>query len=249
MMIEPLKRSLRTHPKLYGMIQKAYYKALYICERSFLGTRLHEWIWKVRKFENEDDCSYNHPHRRFVADQLKSLQPVVSLLEVGCNAGQNLALLADLFPGAELHGVDVNAGAIETAKRVLSKKPSLSFDVRAGKADNLSHLPDQSVDVGFTDATLMYVGPDKIKRTLNELARVSRKGLILNEWHLFDHDAQSDASFWYDAHWVHNYRALLADLKNVRSIDIQRLPEGLWGPGGWSKYGALVKVEFDGLLR
>ncbi|MEK7767920.1 MAG: methyltransferase, partial [bacterium] len=53
-------------------------------------------------------------HRRIAARLLSSL-PYDSALDVGCGAGQHLALLARLRPGARLVGTDLSPRALEAA--------------------------------------------------------------------------------------------------------------------------------------
>ena len=44
--MEKVKVILRKWPGMYNRLQRMYYKLLYIVEISFLGTRIHEFIWK-----------------------------------------------------------------------------------------------------------------------------------------------------------------------------------------------------------
>lgn len=51
------------------------------------------------------------------------------LLEVGCNAGQNLKALYEIYPKAEYHGVDISYEAIEQAKDNFFKGYYYTFNV------------------------------------------------------------------------------------------------------------------------
>lgn len=235
---------LKKSPRVYSLLKRAYYAGLYFIERYVLGTKLHEVLWRFRSFEESARESQDHPHRLFLVDRMRRFAPFKSILEVGCSAGPNLIALGRAYPAVRLYGVDISTRAIKFAKTVLAQEPGLNVTVFVGRADDLRRFRDRSIDIVLTDATLMYVGADKITRALSELARVGRKGLILNEWHLFEGHSAGQRSYWHYAHWVHDYRHLVSDVPGVKAVHVERLPPGLWDPGGgWEAYGALVEVH------
>lgn len=59
---------------------------------------------------------FHRHHRRIVAAMLAEV-PFDSALDAGCGAGQHLAVLAKLRPGAKLTGTDASARALELAAR------------------------------------------------------------------------------------------------------------------------------------
>jgi len=240
-----MKHGLQKLPRVYAALHRAYYAALYWCERHLLGTRLHEWLWRLRGFEDPSGGPREHPHRAFLMTRLRRFAPFSSVLEVGCNVGANLVALRRAYPGVRLSGVDISPRAIRTAEARLAHQDIGDASLFVGRADDLGQFGDRSVDVALTDATLMYVGPDKITRAIAELLRVARKVLVLNEWHLFEPPRAGARAHWYYAHWVHDYRALLLGMPGVGVVRVERLPSELWGPGGWEMYGALVEVELN----
>jgi len=239
-----MKRWLRTSERFYRALQRVYYAGLFLSERYVLGTKLHELLWQVRWFHQSGTCGDCDSHRGFLAERVGKLAPFESLLEVGCGGGANLVVLARAYPGARFYGVDISARAIRAAETVLSREAIANAAVFVGRAEDLRSFEDKSVDVVLTDAALMYVGPDKITRTISELARVARKGLIFNEWHLFEEGGSGLRRYWYYAHWVHDYTRLLGTMLGVKAIHVERLPPGLWSSGGgWEAYGALIEAE------
>ena len=241
-----IKRWLQKLPGLYRVLHRSYYAALYWVERHVLGSRLHELLWRMWRSEGTGQCLPEHPHRGFLMTHLARFAPLGSLLEVGCNGGPNLVVLRREYPGVRLYGVDISPRAIRTARAVLERERIVDASVFVGRADDLGLFADHSVDVALTDATLMYVGPDKIARAIAELVRVARKGLVLNEWHLFEPPQSGLHAYWYYAHWVHDYRALLIRVPGVTGVRVRRVPVGLWGPGGgWEAYGAVVEVDLN----
>lgn len=239
-----IKQWLRRSPKLRFLFQRGYYAGLYFTERYLLGSRVQEMLWRARTVSEECTDSQSHPHRSFLLRRLDRFAPFESVLEVGCNFGPNLMLLARTYPGVRLYGMDISAKAIKVAKTVLTKEEA-DGNVRlfAGCADDLSRFSDKSLDVVLTDAVLMYVGPDKITRAITEFARVARKALVLNEWNLFE-PRSAERAHWHYSHWVHDFKSLLGEVPGVKAVRVERLPRGLWNSGsGWERYGALIEVE------
>ena len=88
----------------------------------------HQWNWDtgfiaiglsrydpVRAME-ELRKSVAHPHRGFLISRIEKHGPFRNVLEIGCNAGQNLLLLARKFPQTEFYGIDINPRFIEAGK-------------------------------------------------------------------------------------------------------------------------------------
>jgi len=239
-----IKRWLRRFPTLYVALQRAYYACRYAGERYLFGTALHELTWRWRGVRAFAAPSIEHPHRAFLLERARRFAPVESILEVGCDGGANLVLLAKAFPDAHLYGVDINARAITAAQAVLARAGVGEVTLGVGRAHDLRLFADRSVDLVMTDATLMYVGSDRIRQALHELVRVARKGLLLNEWHLFAAPGPAvQVHRWYDAHWVHDYERLLQEVAGVQAVSVEPLPAGLWGAGGWQEYGAIVEAS------
>ena len=183
-----------------------------------------------------------HPHRNFLMQRIEKCAPFGSVLEIGCNSGPNLILIAKKFPDVMCHGIDINTQSIESGKKWLIAEGLSSVSLTVGRADKLDHFPDKNFDITFSDATLIYVGPDKIEQVLREMMRVTGKAVFLNEWNI-NNDAGTEESIWYDLHWVHDYRSLLKQfLPDVR-ICVTKIPKEIWGGSGWEEYGSLIEVD------
>jgi SAM-dependent methyltransferase len=242
------KQFLKRSPAVYKMVQSVYYHLRKTLEIYILGTKMNELLWKFKHYFNqkrwgeEYSGSHHYSHRRLLRGKIANHAPLVSVLEIGCNIGSNLAFLAEAFPQARLYGVDINAGAIKEGIKLLKKMGAGNIDLFVGKADQLKMFGEKSVDVSFTDATLLYIGPDKIHKVIAEMLRVTRKVLVFNEWHWID-NSSSHESFWYDAHWVHDYRLLLSGYFSFDRITITKIPKDVWNGGGWGKYGAIIEAK------
>ncbi len=102
-----------------------------------------------------------------------------SLLDVGCNVGAWLLHCRALYPSARLAGLDVNADALEAARR---KVPGVEF--RQGSADRLP-FPDDSFQYVTMLEVLEHVPAASRRAALREARRVLAPGgrLVLSVPH------------------------------------------------------------------
>ena len=98
-----------------------------------------------------------------------------SILEVGCNRGQNLAAVGR-GSTARLVGVDVNPYALDLARR---EAPVAEY-VEAQAAE--LPFPDASFDLVFTVGVLIHVSPESLARVLAEIVRVSARFVLAAEY-------------------------------------------------------------------
>lgn len=244
--MENLKQFIKRWPKAYSLLHKTYYKFLFAVERSFLGTRIHKLHWSRKQTSSVEEVMrmVQHPHRPYLVNQIEKWFPFESVLEVGCNAGPNLLLLAKRFPDAIFTGIDINRHFIDSGKETMAREEIKNVLLSMGTAENLSHFKDRSIDITFTDATLMYIGPDKIIQTLKEIKRVTRKAILFNEW-CFEDAQNRQHSVWNYLHWVHDFRSLLQEIVPDNKITTTKLPGHLWGNNDWQEYGTLVEVNLS----
>lgn len=142
-------------------------------------TASHERYWRERKvnWKTAYFDTWNHPHRFMISNILKTFH-WMSLLEVGCGAGANLANIVMSHPkNKQLGGTDVNPEAIEYAQQAFQ-----GAFFKVCPVDDIM-MSDSSVDVILTDMTLIYVDPRKIDDVIEELKRIARIRLVLCEFH------------------------------------------------------------------
>jgi 2-polyprenyl-3-methyl-5-hydroxy-6-metoxy-1,4-benzoquinol methylase len=109
---------------------------------------------------------------------LKKYQPKGRLLEFGCNAGRVMHVFAEA--GYECVGVDINAEAIELAKKTFPSLADAKFICGDGTTV-LKQVPDNSVDAVYTMSVLRHVSPHSIETITRELARISRRYIMTFE--------------------------------------------------------------------
>jgi SAM-dependent methyltransferase len=237
-----VKSSLRRYPVLYRALQKGWHGLRRVVETHILGTRLQELLWRTRHLYKGRDwasgylTTINHPHRQQLIGVIASFAPFANVLEVGCNSGPNLILLSEKFPEVTLIGVDINREAINVGKKYLDGRGIKNVQLRVGRADHLSDISSQSVDVVITDAILLLVGPDKIRQVLGEIHRIARKGFVAHEYH----SASPPPGNYDGGRWVYNYEELIASCFPSAKYQISKSTSS---GGGWDQYGALIRVS------
>ena len=208
-------------------------------------TKQHKEYWANRKINWMESYvtgidpatntpMWNHPHRQLLIWVLKSI-PWVSLWEVGCGGGANLVKISKEFKGIQLGGSDISEDAIKVAQTLFE---GARFHVESTE-DLL--LSDNSVDVVLSDASLIYIGPEKIDKAIHELVRVARSHILLCEFH--------STSWWerlkfrfktgYNAY---NYRELL-EKHGCHDINIVKIPKDFWPGFPWEKMGYIISAK------
>jgi pseudaminic acid biosynthesis-associated methylase len=106
-----------------------------------------------------------------------------SVLEVGANVGINLiGLRRVLDPRVELSALEPNPDAC--AQLRANQELRLS-DVHHADAYRIP-LPDDAVDLVFTNGVLIHVPPDKLPAAMQEITRVARRFVLCSEY--FSHE-------------------------------------------------------------
>jgi ubiquinone/menaquinone biosynthesis C-methylase UbiE len=208
-------------------------------------TEQHKKFWSERKIDWTKDylSTWNHPHRQLISWVLSTFH-WVSLWEVGCGPGPNLMkIVKDFKPTMEnprqLGGSDISADAIEVARTTFQGG---RFHVE-GVEDLL--LSDDATDVVLSDATLIYIGPTRIRKTLKEMIRVCRGRIVLCEF--------NSTSWWKRAvlrfrtgYNAHDYKKLLDEL-GCYDVQLYKIPPEGWPgskPGeGWYDFGTIITAR------
>lgn len=103
--------------------------------------------------------------------------PPTSILEVGCNIGNNLRAL-NALTGATLHGLEPN----DEARRILVDEGVIKGDNAMNGFANDIPLPDHSVDMAFTSGVLIHIHPDDLLESVREIHRVASRYVVCVEY-------------------------------------------------------------------
>jgi SAM-dependent methyltransferase len=149
------------------------------------------WVWSAERcrefWAGQGEADVNAPSSyagkpQAIVDTLHEfwrpeVEPGMSVLETGCNAGANLAGL-QRHGYERLAGVEINPRAIAQMRESF---PDLRADVTQGALEEvLPRLPTGSVDVVFSMAVLLHVHPAS-HEVFGHMARVARRHVCLIE--------------------------------------------------------------------
>lgn len=188
-------------------------------------------------------ASRNHPHRALLVEKIAAYSPLREILELGCNCGPNLYWIAKKIRPARMVGVDINAMAIQEGIALLHSEGIFNAELRVGSARAMGEFPDRSFDLVFTDAVLIYVAPDKIEEVIREMLRISRKALVLLEWHLERKEEDpSGSGIYHKGCWKRNYVNLLSRFIPRDRVRAAKLPQQAWPEKNWRELGYIIEA-------
>ena len=189
---------------LFGIIRYFIAKIPFVRHYSTKGHQVF-WLRENREVYWENYAkTWKHPHRNIIS-KILSFFPWFSLIEIGCGSAPNLINIIQHFPGKQLGGIDINPVALQVANKQLQ---GALFKV--GSGDDML-MSDKSSDVLLYDMFLIYVGPFKIKKYLEEAKRIARNYIVLCEFH--------NESLWnrlqlriFSGKHAYNYKKLLGKM-------------------------------------
>ena len=262
-MKEQLKHILRKWSALYWFVETSFHTLrLRHLKECLLGTGVREREWATRHLRKErkrDDWgtgsgdwiksyrnSTDHPHRQILIDIISQYNPS-NILEIGCNCGPNLYPLVKKFPDAKIIGIDINPLAVQKGNEWLAQEGISNVKLLEGKADELGQFQDKSFDVVFTDAVLIYIGPDKIREVMMGLIRIAHHALILTEWHSFEPEKKDPYGLgvYYNGCWKRDYVALLKQFVREEQIRVTKITGDVWPDKNWKRWGGIIEVTIN----
>lgn len=142
-------------------------------------------------------------YRGLLAAMLRPFAPFTSVLEVGCHSGPNLWAIRQQFPHAHLLGLEpsepcakfAQVAAVREAMDRMSPPERLDFEQAAERKGEVPSVgvdvfvgtaPEglavfHGIDVVVTCYTLAYLGTPELERTLAEIVRIAKRGLLIVE--------------------------------------------------------------------
>jgi len=123
-----------------------------------------------------DRCVPNWEARRPAFDKMIGGLDLTKILEVGCNRGHNLQLLADMFSNAEVVGIEPNPYAVRITRESSSKIAALhgdAFDIP---------FKDNYFDLVFTAGVLIHIALTDLPAALAEIHRASGRYILAVEY-------------------------------------------------------------------
>ncbi|WP_457253534.1 pseudaminic acid biosynthesis-associated methylase [Pedococcus sp. P5_B7] len=106
---------------------------------------------------------------------LAATDGVGSVLELGCNIGNNLMALRTLLPDADLHGVEINTQAAAEVERW----GGATVEV----ASILEYQAQHAYDLTFTKGVLIHINPDRVRDVYSALVESSKRYVMVCEYY------------------------------------------------------------------
>jgi SAM-dependent methyltransferase len=159
------------------------------------------------------------------------LKDLKSVLDYGCGYGVNLKILKDINKDLELNAMEVSENKIKMLNIINENiyKMSIRF-IEMNKLNNLTNR----FDFVFTDAVLIYVNPNNIKKLLKQLIDSSKKKILFHELS-YDFD-KSEINHLY----IHDYKKIINQINPKLKIKVLKSKK----PGSpWSKHGTLYIID------
>ena len=130
----------------------------------------------------DDYISRNNSHSLlqsnidFFKKSLRKSEPLEQVLELGCNIGMNLKALNAIMPETRLTGVDVNAKAVEAARKTLKANIFESTIIQPLTFQ-------QKFDLVFTKTVLIHIHPQHLKDVYENLFSLSSRYVLVAEYY------------------------------------------------------------------
>lgn len=179
--------------------------------------------------------SVDHPHRKLLINTIMRYEPS-SVLEIGCNVGINLGLINQRSPKTLCCGIDINKEAIKQGidKFHFQEKNNniWLWELPIDRMDCLGTM--KSFDVIFSDASLIYIGDDKIDEIFRQIGKRVKKAVVFLERHIPN---GAYKAIYKDGLWNRNYiqliREYLPDFVHRKEIKIGKEIWSEWANGGY----------------
>lgn len=152
---------------------------------------------------------------------LNAIPRDASILEVGCNLGNQLLMLQQMG-FTNLHGIDVQRDIVNEPQKRLP-----SAILKQGSALQIPY-PDMSFDLVFTSALLIHIAPTDLLTALTEIHRCSKTwiwGLEYFAPELTEVPYRGHQNLLWKTDYVRLYLETFPDLELVREEKLQYLTD------------------------
>ena len=175
---------------------------------------------------NINDSRYRKAFKIIKRFALSHPQEKLDILEIACCGGEFLELLKK-----QGH----NVSGIEIAKQAAQRAKDKGINVKMHDVNKKLPYKDNSFDVVFTVATMMYIGTDKINEIIESMIRIAKKRILFVEMYT------DNKSFYDGEHWIHNY-IKLCKKKGLKKEKINLFKKGDMNDDCWDKCGAIITI-------
>jgi hypothetical protein len=236
-MVRALEKLKKACPWLYALVKGidhsvgVTYRCRMLCAK-LTESRARYWsnqnVEEIRKIWE----ARHAPSSSYLKEALGGIE-FASLLELGSSCGNRLAAIAAERPGVRLVGIDISQLAVTCGNKWLSEVGIGNATLKWGRIEDLSTYADQSFDVVFSWAALMYVRPARILNALRGILRVSAKAIVLIEMQNASKEEDRRGVYHPPGNWKRDYIALLEEAgADPARIKCEWVDKKTWSPGG-----------------
>lgn len=218
------------------------------------------YFWARERKQTSKELSIRGPklagsERAVLIEAIAEKYPFSALIEIGCAYGQNFHILCCLFPEIHLVGIDCNENCISEGGELLAKRGYKNAKLICANGIDLSQFADNSFDIAYTCAALLYVDNRDVEAVISEMLRVARKTVFLVEQHLDGASLErilGNREGWVERHgvlhgegyWIRDYAALLGRFAKARGCEVRitKIPFPLWTSERWKDFGCLIEI-------
>jgi SAM-dependent methyltransferase len=126
-----------------------------------------------RKLVQQHSSTSIFAHRRMVAEYAPR-RDYKRVLDLGASSGHFTICLAEVFPNAEIYGIDLSRRMLEQAQRSANER-GLAWKLFVGAAEDMA-FPDSQFDLVASFILLHEIPQDIIRKTFEEAYRVLTPG-------------------------------------------------------------------------
>ena len=153
-----------------------------------------------------------------------------TILEMGCGAGHNLKVIKEKYPKTKLWGYDIDETRVEEAKKI----PDTIVEI-GDFTEKETPFKDKKFDIVLMMATLIYISPEKMIQTMENIKKSAKKEVILIEIHSLDR-------IIYKIYFLRDYERLLKE-NGFKNIKLKKIPRWLWPGLNYKDDGYIISAE------
>ena len=149
--------------------------------------------------------SQHKESERLLAEVLRDLGPIDSVVDLGCGRGRIASLLEKVLPEAAYTGVDIGEAQIEATQKI---RPDGDFyTARLQDFD-----PDRKWDLVIISEVLMHIPPSDIQAVCTKVKTLADKWIVTIDW---TQPLSGKIAEW---NWLFDYPALFGPESVMQAI-------------------------------